>query len=261
MTTSATEPAAGATIPGVPFIRLVTTELRKLIDTRAGRWLLVTIVATTPLVVVGMLIIAAPKDLTYARFVDFTLTPQKYLLPVLGILTITSEWSQRTGLVTFTLEPNRRRVLKAKATATLLLGLLVIVIAFTAAAAGNLLGSALRDGNGSWAFGAGGFRDIALIQLSGLAQGLAIGMLVLISSAAIVAFYVVPNLSGVVFGSIGSLKNLGQWIDINQAQGNLYNHDMTGQHWAQLFTATLLWVAIPAVLGVTRVLRSEVTSS
>jgi hypothetical protein len=104
---------------GIPFSRLVRAELRKLTDTRASRWLLLAIAAATPVVIAVMLAVAAPRDLTYAKLVDFTATPQKLLLPALGILAMTSEWSQRTGLVTFTLVPSRRRVLLAKGTATL----------------------------------------------------------------------------------------------------------------------------------------------
>jgi ABC-2 type transport system permease protein len=254
-------PATATARPGVPFARLFKAELRKLSDTRSGRWLLIAIIATTPLVVAVMLVTAAPKDLTYEKFVDFTQTPQKILLPVLGILTITTEWSQRTGLVTFTLEPDRRRVLLAKAGATLLLGLMVIMITFGSAAAGNLLGTALRHGDGSWSFGASGFLDIALVLLTGLAQGLAYGMLLLISAAAIVAFYVLPNLSSVLFSSVPALRDTGQWVDLNKAQGPLYDHHLTGQQWAQVLTATLIWVVLPAVLGVLRVLRTEVKSS
>jgi len=77
----------------------------------------------------------------------------------------------------------------------------------------------------------------------------------------LVAFFVLPNLSGALFGSVSSLKYAGRWIDVNQAQGNLYDHVMNGRHWAQLLVATLLWVLIPAVLGGMRVLRSEVKSS
>jgi hypothetical protein len=35
---------------------------------------------------------------------------------------------------------------------------------------------------------------------------------------------------------------------------------MTGRHWAQLLLATSLWVLIPGILGVIRVLRGEVKS-
>ena len=246
--------------PGVPFARLFRTELRKLIDTRSGRWLLIAIIVTTPLVVAVMLITADPKDLTYDRFVDFAQTPQKVLLPVVGVLTITSEWSRRTGLVTFTLEPNRTRVLLAKVGATLVLGLVMVVITFGTAAAGNILGAALRHGDGSWSFGAGGFADITLVLLTGLAQGLAYGMLLLTSAAAIVAFYVLPNLSSVLFSSVPALEDAGRWVDFNKAQGPLYDHHLTGQQWAQVVTTTLFWVVLPAILGVIRVRRTEVGS-
>jgi ABC-2 type transport system permease protein len=247
--------------PGVPFGRLVTVEVRKLTDTRAGRWLLIAILALTPLIVAIMLITAAPQDLTYDKFVDFTQTPQKILLPILGILTITSEWSQRTGLVTFTLAPHRGRVLLAKATATAILGLVVIALAFGAAAVANLLAVTLRHGSGSWAFGAGGFRDITIVQLTGLAQGLAFGMLLLSSAAAIVAYYLLPNLSSFLVNAIPALKGGKEWFDLNSAQGALYTHDMSGRAWAQLLVAVLIWVILPSALGVIRVLRSEISSS
>ncbi|MCW2930352.1 MAG: hypothetical protein JWM19_1314 [Actinomycetia bacterium] len=258
---TALAPASLTGPPGVPFARLVRTELRKLTDTRAGKWLVIAIIAITPIVVAVMLITAKPSGLSYAKFVDITQTPQKFLLPVLGILTITTEWSQRTGLVTFTLAPDRGRVLRAKATAILLLGLVVIAVAFAAAAIGNLLGVALRAGNGSWSFGIGGFRDIVIVQLTGLAQGLAFGMVLLISAAAIVAYYVLPTLSSLAFGGIPALKGVKAWFDLNSAQTTLYNRDITGRGWVQLLVAVLIWVAVPAVFGVARVLRSEIKSA
>ena len=246
---------------GIPFGRLVKTELRKLTDTRASKWLVIAIVAITPIVVAVMLFAAAPKDLTYNKLVDYTQTPQKMLLPALGILAMTSEWSQRTGLVTFTLVPSRRRVLLAKFTATLALGLLVIAVAFAAAGIGNALGAALRHGSGSWTFGAAGFGEIILVQLTGLIQGMAAGMLLLITAAAIVSYYVVPNLWSVLFSSVRSLKPAAPWFDLNKAQTPLYAHDMTGTAWLHLLVAVTIWVAVPLVLGALRVRRAEVKSS
>jgi hypothetical protein len=254
------EPAILTGPPGVPFARLVRTELRKLTDTRASRWLVIAICAITPIVVAITLFTVKPDDLTYVKFVDLTQTPQKFLLPILGILTVTTEWSQRTGLITFTLAPNRGRVLLAKATATLTLGLMVIAVAFSAAAVGNLLGPAIRHGNGSWSFGLSGFRDIIIVQLTGLAQGLAFAMLFLVAAAAIIAYYVVPSLSSFVFNSIPGLKTVKSWLDLNSAQTPLYNHNITGSGWIQLLVAVLIWVALPAALGVARALRSEIKS-
>jgi ABC-2 type transport system permease protein len=191
--------AAPRPVSGVPFRVLLRVGLRKLVDTCAGRWLIVAIVAITPLVVLGALVLASPADLTFDKLVDFTQTPQKILLPALGVLAVTSEWSARNGLATFTLNPGRRRVMLAKILATLLAGLISITCAVAAAAAGNLAGRALRGGDGSWSFGLGGLRDLLLVQLTGLLQGSAFGMLLLVSSAAIICSYVLPNLRQLLF--------------------------------------------------------------
>jgi hypothetical protein len=260
LTDAGGQPAAAADRTGIPFGRLLRTELRKLRDTRAGRWLLVAILAVTPVIVAVMVVTAGAEDLTYEQFVNITQTPQKLLLPVVGILTVTTEWSQRTGLVTFTLVPDRRRVLLAKACATLLLGVLVLAVTFSSAAVGNLLGAALRDGDGSWAFGAGSFVDIAVVLLSGLMMGFAFGMLLLVSAPAIIAFFVLPNLSSVLFNQVPAAEDAGSWVDFNLALSPLYDHGLTAGDWLRVLTADLVWVALPAAVGALRVLRSEVKS-
>jgi ABC-type transport system involved in multi-copper enzyme maturation permease subunit len=247
--------------PGVPFGRQLRAEFRKLTDTRAGRWLLIVIFAAMPLVVAGALIFAKPNDLTYGQLINLTQAPEKILLPILGVLTVSSEWSQRTGLLTFALEPRRPRVLLAKILATLLLGLLVVIVAFASAAIGNILGTVLRDGTGSWAFNLAGYRDITVVLVSGLLEGLAYGMLFLITAAAIVAFYVLPNLVDLVFSSVSGLKEVAPWFDLNKAQAALYNHDVSSREWAQYLSACLIWVVVPGVIGWFRVMRSEVKSS
>lgn len=240
----------------IPFRRLVRTELRKLADTRAGRWLLVTLLVATPIVAVVMVFAMAPKDLNYAKFVDFTSTPEKILLPILGILTMTSEWSQRTGLVTFVLEPKRGRVLRAKVVAALGLGVGMSVAMLVTSVAGTLLGIALRGGKGSWSFAAPVSTEVTLVLLSWLLLGIALGMALLVTAAAILVAFVVPNMFSAFFGS-GS-KSTTAWFDLNQAQSPLYSHDITGRGWIQLVVASALWIGVPMALGVMRVRRTEV---
>src|SRR3954454_8314032 len=92
----------------VPFSRLVQVELRKMFDTRAGRWLLISIGALTALVLVIQLwvVVAQDLDVDFRDFMAGMNTPMGILLPVLGIMAVTSEWSQRTAMVTFSLEPS-----------------------------------------------------------------------------------------------------------------------------------------------------------
>lgn len=244
----------------VSFARLIHVELRKLLDTRTNRWVLAVITASTPVVIAVMLIVAHPADLTFDKLLDYTQTPQKILLPALGILAMTSEWSQRTGLVTFTLIPSRRRVLTAKFVAVIALGLIVIATAFAVAALGNLLAGTLAHGNGSWSFSAPDAGQIVLVQLTGLVQGMAFGMALLSSAAAIAAYYVVPNLSTVLFRSSSALHSAAPWLDLNQAQAPLYTHDITGAGWIHLLVAATIWILAPLFIGITRVSRAEVTS-
>jgi ABC-2 type transport system permease protein len=245
-------------IPGVPLSRLVKVELRKLMDTRAGKWLLITIGLLTLAAMVIFLIFGKAPELTYDNFVVVAATPQGFLLPVLGILAVTSEWSQRTGLVTFTLEPSRRRIVYAKVTAIVITGVAFVVLVLGLAALANVIGMAAFDGDGSWTFGIEGVRDVLLLQLMGLLQGVAFGMILMNSAAAIVTAFVLPTAFSVVANLVPKIQDAAPWIDLGTAQSPLYDHQMAGDDWAQLALTSLWWIVIPLVAGVWRLLRSEV---
>lgn len=243
----------------VPFSRLVAVELRKAADTRAGRWLLAAIVAITAAIMVIFFLVAGASDRTFASFIAISATPQGFLLPVLGILLVTSEWGQRTAMVTFALEPSRARVVAAKVLAALVLGVAAWVAANLLAAVATVLGGA-----------GGGFDDVAvpvfalflLLQLLTVVQGLAYGLLFLNTPAAIVFFFVAPIASSIVFGLVPALQEAAPWLDLGSAQAPLFelggtSDGLSGEQWAQLGTTSLLWIALPLALGLVRVLRAE----
>jgi hypothetical protein len=267
---SATEVLTGATAgppiqstAQVPFGRLVRVELRKTVDTRAGRWLLIAIAGVTMAAMVLFLSFANERDLTFDNFIGLSATPQGFLLPVLGILAVTSEWSQRTGLVTFTLEPRRGRVLSAKVAAVIVLGLVFVVLLLVCAVVGNFLGEVLRDGDGEWGFGADETGRVLALQLMGLLGGLAFGTILLNSAAAIVLSFVLPLATGILFEIVPGIRDAGPWIDLGTAQGPLFDFDsaVTGEEWAQVLVTSMWWIWIPLAAGVTRVMRSELKSA
>jgi ABC-type transport system involved in multi-copper enzyme maturation permease subunit len=263
MSTMTSTPARpGRELSGqVPLSRLLRVELRKLVDTRSGRWLLIGIAVLTAAVVTIFLFAAPPEELTYENFVTATGTPQGVLLPILGILTVTSEWGQRTGLVTFTLEPKRGRVVVAKLLAVLLLGLAAVLVAFGLAALGNVLGQSLQDGDGSWTFGAEGFRDILVLQLLGVLQGLALGMLIMNTAGAIVTYFALPAAVSILVGTVTAVRDAAEWFDINTASLPLSEHTADGGDWARLAVAALIWVVVPMALGWFRLLHRELKSA
>src|SRR6478672_3653848 len=101
--------------------RLTMVELRKMVDTRAGFWLQLSVLALTVLVVVLSAVLGHNDDHTLADFLKNSVQPASVLLPIVGILLVTSEWSQNTTLTTFALVPQRSRVIAAKVLASLVL--------------------------------------------------------------------------------------------------------------------------------------------
>ena len=249
-------------VRAVPFSRLVRVELRKLVDTRAGFWLLAAIGVITVAVIVVLLFAADAKDLTFGSFVAATATPQSILLPVLGILAVTTEWTQRTGLVTFTLEPNRTRVAVAKLVSVVVVGLLAVVAALSIAAVGNVAGMLLQDGAGTWDIGTANVRDFTALQVIGVVQGFAFGMLLMNTAAAIVSYYVLPIAWSVLFTLVDALKDLAPWLDLNTAIAPVFDREtLQGNDWAHVAVSATIWVLLPLALGAVRLLRREVKSA
>jgi hypothetical protein len=130
--------------------RLVAVELRKMVNTRAGFWLQAAMVVLTVLVVIVACVVGDAADHTFQSVLNVGLQPAAILLPVLGILLVTSEWSQRTGLITFALVPVRSRVLGAKLIASLVLAVAMLVMSVAVVAAGVLVASPGVDGTCHW---------------------------------------------------------------------------------------------------------------
>ena len=120
----------------VPFGRLARVEIRKMVDTRSGFWLLLCtallLVITTgiTLLVVGLNDNVEPGATVISQILTI---PLSLLLPVFAIQTVTSEWSARTALVSFTLEASRGRVLLAKLVAVVALAVAAMLLALVLA--------------------------------------------------------------------------------------------------------------------------------
>src|SRR5690606_37538154 len=117
-----TGPASNAAGRAPSLARLVAVELRKSVDTRAGRWLLV-VIGLLGVAAVSLLLVSGERaDVTLGSVLVIAQLPVALLLPVLGLLLVTSEFSQRSALTTFTLVPHRGRVIGAKLVAVVGLG-------------------------------------------------------------------------------------------------------------------------------------------
>ena len=163
--------------------------------------------------------------------------PQGLLLPVLGILLVTSEWSQRTALVSFTLTPVRGRVLLAKVLGGLLAGLAAIALTVVVAALATIVAGA----DNAWAqVGVDDLGKFVLLQATGILQGLAFGLLFLNSSAAIVSYFVLPTALNILGSFWTAMAEVQPWFDLWSSQSPLFlGGNLTSEQWAQCATSTL----------------------
>ncbi|MBC9956025.1 ABC transporter permease [Yimella sp. cx-51] len=248
-------------VSGIPFTRLVKVELRKLVDTRSGRWLLIAIAAITT-IVVGILVFTgkASQSKDFENFLQATIIPQSFLLPILGILAVTTEWSQRTGLVTFTLEPKRTRVAGSKLVAVLLTSMAIMLLGAATAAVFTVLTQAVRGSEPSWHVGWQVLFGILVAQLINVGMGFAFGALIQNTPGAIVAYLFLP-IVWTMLGAISWMRTVAQWADTSVTTAPLFQGQMQGDDWAKLAVSVLIWVVIPVTLGLVRMVRSEVKSA
>ncbi|MFT3874778.1 MAG: ABC transporter permease [Nocardioides sp.] len=253
-----------ASVRPVSFVSLVRVELRKMADTRAGLWLLISIGLITALVMVIQFWVGLANDL-HLTFQDFMIgmnTPMGILLPVLGILGVTQEWGQRTALVTFTLVPSRVRVLAAKFVGLLVWAIAALIVGLALASLSNILFAAMSGDSAVWGVGIGDLARYLLLHVLGLATGFAFGVLFLNSAVAIVIYFVysfvLPGIFAIGAQLMDWFAKVQPWIDFNDAQSVLIGESGVGKQWAHLVVSGLLWLALPLVVGVWRAVRAEV---
>jgi ABC-2 type transport system permease protein len=242
-----------ATVPGIPFSRLLRVEWGKATDTRAARWLLVLVAASTVGLMLVPLLAPSSIDQTYTSYLGFAAIGLTILLPVVSILTLTSEWSQRTVLTTFTQEPRRSRVINAKVTVSLLLAGGAAVFGGLVTAAG--LGVATASGRELDAnLNAGVLVGYLLFVLLNVLTGVAFGALLHNSAAAIVLYFALPT----GFALLGrALTALAEWIDSSVTFNWLLLGEWSG-HTPQILVSVLVWVAVPLAAGLVRTARREI---
>ncbi len=235
--------------------RLVAVELRKVVDTRAGFWLQFATVALTMAIVIVRLMIGDAADHTFAAVFDVALQPAAVLLPVAGVLLVTSEWSQRTGLITFALVPVRSRVLGAKLLASLVLAVAMLVAIVAIVAAGVLIASPGVDG--AWSDAATLVGQTTVFLTAGMVIAVSFGAILLASAPALVALFALPS-SWAAFVSLSYFADIAPWVDTARALGPMHEEVMTATQWAHAGTALLIWMVVPLLIGAYRITRREI---
>jgi ABC-2 type transport system permease protein len=248
----------------IPLRRIVATELRKMFDTRAGYWLIASIGISALLATGGVALFASDSQTTYANFTKAIGFPIAAILPLVALLSVTSEWSQRSGLTTFTIVPRRHRVILAKAIASIGVAVVSMLFAFGIGAVGNLLGAIVSDQPLVWDVTTAEALLFVVGNVLGLLTGFMLGVLIRNSAGALVGYFVYTFLVPAVFAlwasSQTAFAGVRGWVDIGYAQEPLLalSGGPTQHQWAEIGVTGLCWLLLPLIAGLALVMRSEV---
>lgn len=246
----------------IPLTRLVRVELRKSFDTSSGRWLLASL-GLAAVLTTGAIIAWAPNsELAYSQFTLAIGIPMTIILPVIAVLSVTSEWSQRSGLATFTLVPHRGWVVTSKAVASVLVTVPATTVAFGVGALGNVIGAASAGTHPVWDQSPADVGYFAAGQTLLLLMGFVLGALIRNSSGAIVAYmlygFVVPGLLAFLAFNQTWFADARPWVDAKYSQDALLRGELAGDGWSHLAVTSVAWLVVPMVFAVWNMLRSEV---
>lgn len=238
----------------IPFARLLRAECRKATDTLAVRWLLA---AAVGLALAAQAVpLAFPHDVSQDRasFLTWAGLGLTRLLPIALMLTITAEWSQRTALITFTLEPRRGRVLAAKVLASLAITFGGGFLAFGIAQAGLAVATAAGH-HPAAAWSGPELAGFAVFLLCTSGMGIAIGSALHSTAAAVVTYFALAALTSLLL--IPAVAKIGNYANPSQTFGWVLTGDWSG-HGPQIASSLAIWIALPLAIGIVRTLRRDV---
>jgi ABC-type transport system involved in multi-copper enzyme maturation permease subunit len=238
------------------YDRLVAVELRKMVDTRAGFWLSTGVVAATAVVVL-ISMLTGPADVhSLDRAVRFALQPSRFLLPVIGILLVTGEFSQRTAMTTFALVPSRSRVLGAKLGAALIVSVAAVAVCFVFSLIAVAIGG--DAGTATWSLNAGIVPQAVVFVATAMVTGVAFGLALLLSAPAIVAYLLLPTVWVALAANIHALNGVARWLDQSRTLGPLAQHVLSATEWTHALATLAAWMLVPLLIGGWRLMRRDV---
>jgi hypothetical protein len=233
-----------------------------MLDTRSGFWTMASIALVSLFTTATVILFADQDELTYRTFTSAISVPMSLILPIIAILSVTVEWSQRSGLTTFALVPHRWRVIAGKLMASIAVGVVATPIAFAIGALGNIVGTSIAGVDPVWDLTLADLLTIELANLLGMFVGFMLGVVVRSSAGALVAYFIyqflVPTLALILAAKQDWFRELQPWVDFDFATGALLEGSVSSQEWTQLGVTGLIWLVVPLAIGLRLVVRAEV---
>jgi ABC-type transport system involved in multi-copper enzyme maturation permease subunit len=238
--------------------RLTRVELRKMFDTRSGFWLPICVGVVAIGTVLITVLTGKQANHTFTHVFGNAVIPTAILLPLIGVLLVTGEFSQRTALTTFTLVPSRARVMVAKLSASVVCSVVALAFCLLVAAGATALHPASDPGISVWSLHAVLIPQGLLYLATAMITGVAFGAALLVSAPAIVIYLLLPTIWSALSNSISALKGPSDWLDASNTLDPMVRFGLGTTDWLQAGATLALWMVLPLAIGWWRVMRRDV---
>lgn len=258
------------------MISLVWVELRKTFNTRAAKWFTgVMLLATLGLTWITAFSLSSyasdppPAEVTGGVNLTFSIaqvanTSTNYLITLVAILAIINlgnEFSNRTALSTFTLVPQRWKVVSAKVIAAAVTVVVAVGLGF---GIGYLAFQMTVSENIPHDSTVTAYYLAALLVTSLLQLLFAFGLALLLQNtiAAIMGYMLIPLAMqmGLIIAN-KAIKDSAQWWDMSTLNLKLLVPEMPNPLlWDRFIIVTIIWAVIPISIGLWRLLNREISS-
>ncbi|TDD19806.1 ABC transporter permease [Kribbella turkmenica] len=247
---TALPPARGQT-----FLKLVALELRKAVNTRSGRVLIAAILLLAVIAIGWQLTHLPQGPAGFDGFLGAASTSVLLLLPVIGVMAMTSEWTQRTALTTFTLSPRRVRVQLAKFVSAIVLSVVVMSVVVALAFAGTALAGAVTGHPASYVAVGGQLAGAYLTVALNVVMGAAFGAVIAQTAVALLVYFIAPTAWSLAGPRL--FKDNANWLDVFGAFGRIAERDLHGML-PETLTSIGVWIVLPTIVGLWASSRREV---
>lgn len=248
------------------FGNVVAVEFRKLFSTGSLRTLAIVSLALALLIVAATTVwheqLFAPQEegAPWAPWFEVAVLlrmPLQMLLGAFVALFMTSEWTTRSVMTTFTLTPKRGRVIAAKAVVVFVIGLVTWALTAGGAIFATHVGRSMVDvpTDGMWLTATQTLGDAAQWILT---MFIAFGIALLTQNGALaIAIIIAAPMAVTIMRQISeTLRDALGWVDFQQnSLAFLVGGDMSLV--GQFIVATCVWCVIPLALGAWRTMKRE----
>ncbi len=263
MTAAATPLLTGSrsAITPLRFTRVLAREFRRSVSTRGSRWFIILIIGFAASTAFGASMLIPELDVPWQNWLQpvgfITDATSLTLVSPFLILLAAGEWDTRSVMTTFTLTPRRGWVLLAQTivavTYTVVFWLLCLGFGALVAA----IAAPLHNIDLSWSVSTWDLLGQFLLFLAASMSAFFLGTAIMNLPAAIVATLALQMVMNMLLAIGGGITAVIRWIYLSNALKTAIADPNTGANWAHVATSAVVWLGIPAAIGIWRTLHRE----